>query len=142
MWTTELTLPGPRLVMDGRASYRLLPVTLAMGGIFYMSHQTGDSLSLPDIVNIDKVLHCLAYAVLGLSFLFALSPQWRRQRPLLVGGAVVLFCLLYGFSDEFHQSFIPGRSCSGGDVLADGVGGCLATIVHWRWESWRAARKK
>lgn len=128
--------------MAGTYGFRLLPVTLVMGGIFYMSHQTGDALSLPNIVNIDKVLHGLAYAVLGLSFLFALPPHWRRQRPILVGGAVVLFCLLYGISDEFHQSFIPGRSCSGGDVLADSVGGCLAAIAHWRWENRQAARSR
>jgi len=129
--------------MVGRAyGYRLLPVTLVMGGIFYLSHQPGDTLSLPNIVNIDKFLHCLAYAVLGLSFLFALPPQWRRQRPILVGVAVVLFCVLYGVSDEFHQSFVPGRSCSGADVIADGVGGCLAAIAHWRWVSRQAARSR
>lgn len=129
--------------MVGRAyGFRLLPVTLVMGGIFYLSHQPGDSLSLPNIVNIDKVLHCLAYAVLGLSFLFALPPQWRRQRPIPVGVAVVLFCVLYGISDEFHQSFIPGRSSSGGDVLADGVGGFLAAIAHWWWVNRQAARSR
>ena len=127
--------------MDWRKNgYRLLPVTLVMGGIFYLSHQSGDSLSLPDIVNIDKFLHCGAYTVLGLAFLFALPPQWRHRHPFLAGCSVVLFCLLYGASDEFHQSFIPGRNCSGADLVADGVGGCLAAIAHWRWEHWRERR--
>jgi len=107
-----------------------------MGGIFYLSHQPGGSLSLPDIVNIDKFLHCLAYAVLGLAFLFALPPPWRQRHPFLAASSVVLFCLVYGATDEFHQSFIPGRDCSGADLVADGVGGWLAAVANGCWDHW------
>lgn len=120
--------------------YRLLPVLVIMGGIFYQSHQPGNSFSLPDIVNIDKVLHCLVYAVLGLAFLFALPPQWRHRQPILAGGAAVFFCLLYGATDEFHQSFIPGRFASGADLVADTGGGLLAAIGDWGWRQWRKRR--
>lgn len=108
--------------------YRLLPVTLVMGGIFYLSHQTGDSLALPDIVNIDKFLHCLVYTVLGVSFLYALPPSWRHRHPLLAACATVLFCFGYGISDEMHQFFVPGRFASAGDLLADALGGLLAAM--------------
>jgi VanZ family protein len=129
--------------MDWRKNgYRLLPVILVMGGIFYLSHQPGDSLSLPDIVNIDKLVHCLAYAVLGLAFLFALPRPWRQRHPFLAGCSVVLFCLLYGATDEFHQSFVPGRNCSGADLIADGVGGCLAAIAHGCWDHWRVRKQR
>ena len=116
---------------------RVLPVTLVMGIIFILSHQPGGSFSLPKISNIDKVLHCLLYAVLGLASLWALSSQFRQQRPVLAGVGVVLFCLLYGISDEFHQSFIPGRSCDVFDVLADAYGGVLAAGCGWGWQLWR-----
>ena len=109
---------------------RLLPVTLVMGGIFYLSHQPGDSLPMPDIVNFDKLLHCLVYAVLGLTFLFALPPSWRRRRPVLAGCATVLFCLGYGITDEVHQSFIPGRFSSLADLGADTLGGVLAVLTE------------
>ncbi len=112
---------------------RLVPVTLVMGTIFLLSHQPGDSLPLPEVVNLDKVLHCLAYAVLGLAALFALPPAWRRRHPVKAGMGVVLFCLLYGLTDEAHQSFIPGRFSSGADLLADGLGGLLAVLVTWGW---------
>lgn len=129
--------------MDWRKKgYRLLPATLVMGSIFYLSHQPGDSLSLPDIVNIDKFVHSLAYAVLGLAFLFALPPSRRQRHPFLAGCSTVLFCLLYGVTDEFHQSFIPGRNCSGADVVADGVGGCLAAIANWCWDHWRVRKQR
>ena len=127
--------------MDWRKSWvRLLPVTLVMVGIFYQSHQPGDSFSLPDIVNIDKLLHVLVYAVLGLAFLFALPPHGRRRRPVLTSCAVVFFCLFYGAIDELHQSFIPGRFASGADLAADAGGGLLAAIGDWGWRQWRKKR--
>ena len=64
-----------------KSGFRFLPVTLVMGSIFFLSHQPGDSISLPNIVNIDKLLHCLLYAVLGLATILALSPRFRQQRP-------------------------------------------------------------
>ena len=115
---------------------RCVPAILVMGFIFLLSHQPGDSISLPDIVNLDKVLHCLIYTALGLAALFALSPPWRQQHPLKAGIAVVVFCLLYGVTDEFHQSFIPGRMPSLADVAADGLGGLLA-VAGWNGQaSW------
>ena len=107
---------------------RCVPAILVMGFIFLLSHQPGDSISLPDIVNLDKVLHCLIYAVLGLAALFALPSDWQRQHPFKAGIAVVLFCLLYGVTDEFHQSFIPGRFPSAADLVADTLGGLTAVV--------------
>jgi len=116
-----------------RCWLRLLPVTLVMGSIFFLSHQPGSSFSLPKIENIDKLLHCLLYAVLGLAALWALSPQFQQERPILAGVGIVLFCLFYGITDEFHQSFIPGRSCDVFDVMADASGGVLAVVCGWGW---------
>jgi VanZ family protein len=111
-----------------------------MGSIFFLSHQPGDSFSLPDIINIDKALHALVYTILGLAAFLALSPSLQQRHPLLSSGAVVLFCLLYGITDEFHQSFIPGRCSSGGDLIADTLGGVLAVIVWWGGQRWLPAR--
>ncbi len=111
-----------------------------MGSIFFLSHQPGDSFSLPDIINIDKVLHILVYTILGLAALFALSPSWRQRHPFHNNGAVILFCLFYGITDELHQSFIPGRCSSGGDLIADTLGGGLAVIVWWSGQRWLPIR--
>ena len=37
--------------------------------------------------------------------------------------------MLHGFSDEFHQSFVEGRSSAWGDLIADIVGGFMGAIV-------------
>lgn len=92
-----------------------------MAFIFYLSSQP--SLHVPPVmVGQDKVMHFITYAVLGFFAARAVGPvrgamSWRRV-------AVAAMCaLLYGVSDEFHQSFVPGRSPSVFDLLADGLGG-------------------
>ncbi len=42
---------------------------------------------------------------------------------------VLTVTILYGISDEFHQSFVPGRQPSWYDVLADGLGGLLGVLA-------------
>jgi VanZ family protein len=41
----------------------------------------------------------------------------------------VAIALLYGITDEWHQSYVPGRSPDVRDVVADTVGAVLAMLV-------------
>ncbi len=121
---------------------RFVPVTLVMGLIFFLSNQSGASLPLPHIPNIDKVAHFLIYALLAAAALYAFPEPVQRRRALFVGMFVVLLCVLYGITDEFHQSFIPGRCVSGWDLLADTVGASVM-VLGWRyWRSSSLTRKK
>lgn len=71
---------------------------------------------------LDKVAHFGAYAVLGALLAHgALAWGLRLGWPLVLG-------LAYAASDEFHQSFVPGRHSDVADWLADALGvaaGCL-----------------
>jgi VanZ family protein len=100
-----------------------------MGMIFFLSHQPVDFAQLPNIPGIDKGAHIIAYGLLAGAFLYGMYPLADRSRPGVTAIIVVLFCLLYGISDEFHQSFIPGRLVSVWDVMADGAGAIL--VVAW-----------
>jgi VanZ family protein len=111
-----------------------------MGMIFFLSHQPGDSVDLPPFVGFDKLMHMIAYACLAASFLYGLQPFADKITNPVTGMAVVIFCLLFGISDEFHQSFIPGRFVSGWDVLADTIGAVL--LVMWWLESKRKMKAK
>lgn len=110
--------------------YRIIPMILVMGIIFFLSHRPGDSFDLPSIVNIDKLLHCLVYAVLGTCACYAVPIEWweRKSRKVMFG--VIMFCLFYGVTDEVHQWFIPGRYPSGADLIADLVGGSIAVLGY------------
>jgi len=43
----------------------------------------------------------------------------------------------YALSDEYHQTFVPGRNGNLFDVMIDGVGACAAMLLHW----WLARRR-
>lgn len=111
---------------------RMVPMALVMGTIFFLSHQPGDSLHLPPLPGIDKLAHSLAYGGLAAAMLFGFSERWKKQRRGLVIFATTVFCLLYGISDEFHQSFVPGRTPSLVDILADSAGAVLVCLLWLR----------
>lgn len=103
-------------------------MALVMGILFFLSHQSGDTLVLPSFFGADKIAHMTAYGVLALTVLWSFGKKGmeRKGRTIIL---TVLFCLLYGVSDEYHQSFIPYRSVSVFDILADAVGAfCLCLI--------------
>ena len=112
---------------------RMVPLAVAMGTIFFLSHQPGDSLSLPLLPGSDKLAHMIAYGVLEGTVLFALSEHLKNTKPRIVMLFSLAFCFLYGISDEFHQSFIPGRTTSVYDLAADCVGAVMACAFWLRW---------
>ena len=129
--------------MNPRPSWlRVLPLVAMMTILFILSHQPGDTLPLPAVVNLDKLLHFMAYTVLGLAFLFALPPGWRIRRPSAAAVATVLFCLAYGLSDEFHQQFVPGRFPGADDLVADTLGGLCAVAIDRTRHCWVSRRSR
>lgn len=99
-----------------------------MLAIFVASAQSDPDM--PDQVS-DKTLHALAYGTLGVTATRAVAGGF----PMPVGPttAVVAWLLTtgYGVSDEFHQSFTPGRSPDPADVVADAVGATVAVVFCW-----------
>ena len=129
--------------MNPRPSWlRVLPLVVVMMLLFVLSHQPGDTLPLPAVVNLDKLLHLLAYTTLGLCFLLALPPGWRTRRPRAAAVATVLFCLAYGLSDEFHQRFVPGRFSGVDDLVFDTLGGLLAVAIDRARHRWTSRRSR
>ena len=106
---------------------RLLPLFFVMALIFLLSHQPGHRLELPGIFGIDKLAHFSIYGLLALTAIHALSPL-SGGRGYRFAVLIIFLCVLYGISDEFHQSFIPDRSCSVWDLLADALGASAMTF--------------
>ena len=116
--------------------YRFVPVTLVMGTIFFLSHQDGSSLALPEIPYLDKAAHFLLYSLLAGTVLFAFPVGVRQHHPWRTGIITVLLCLGYGITDEMHHTYIPGRVASTGDLIAD-VSGAAATVLLCFFLYWR-----
>ena len=71
----------------------------------------------------------LGYGLLAFAYWYGLRFEKRR------GWLALLFAVLYAVSDEFHQSFVPGRHPSWVDALViDGSGAAIALgLANWWW---------
>jgi VanZ family protein len=95
--------------------------------------------TVPDLAEWDwgvkKSGHLLGYALLGLAYLHGLSGG-RRPAARQAALAVVL-AAIYGVTDEYHQSFVPGRGADVLDVGIDTLGAAMGVGGRWVWERMR-----
>jgi VanZ family protein len=92
-------------------------------------------LASPHVVNADKVAHFGVYGLLG-TLVCRLRPGWP--------GAVLGLVAASGFgaTDEWHQSFVPGRDSSLDDWIADTLGAALAVTLYAGWGWYRRLLEK
>lgn len=79
----------------------------------------------PDELPTDKLAHFVAYTVLAALMLRATRTPWAWRTALYV----VLWVSAFGFVDEWHQSFIPSRSMSFADWVADTLGAVAGVLA-------------
>lgn len=116
-------------------STQIVPLVILMGTIFFLSHLPGSELQLVEIPMFDKFAHGVVYGLLAGAALYAVPPEIRRARPQRTALMIMFFCVAYGISDEFHQSFVPGRETSLGDLAADSVGAAVVILLWLRFRS-------
>lgn len=76
---------------------------------------------LPGWLALDKLIHAGLYAVLAALWLWA-----RPDKPW----QALALASLYGAVDEWHQSWVPGRSADAWDWLADTAGASLVLALQ------------
>jgi VanZ family protein len=97
------------------------------GVVFWLSDQP--LLPVPMVfTSQDKLIHAAAYAIMAWFFWHAFSGYWLNH-PSLLASAAVVFCSLYGITDEWHQSFVVGRDASAWDWLADTLGAIVLSGI-------------
>lgn len=119
--------------------YGLL-VLLYCAALFWLSSQP---LTLPPkalFPGADKVVHMTLYAGLAVLVFLTLRRSGRNHSPAVQYWIPIVFCLLYGISDEIHQLFVPTRAFDLLDILADTFGAALAQCALFivRGRSWQA----
>ncbi len=108
-----------------------------MALIFFLSAQPDLSSGLGswDLL-LRKLAHFSVFGALTLLWLRALGPL--TARALL---AAVTISLLYAILDEYHQTFVAGRSGSPVDVGIDAIGiGIAALLAQSGRFEWASAR--
>ena len=88
----------------------------------------------------DYLVHAVEYAILGILIARTLRITWRFRSLEALVLVTVILGVLYGISDEWHQSFVPNRTASPYDVAADGVGTWIGALI-WANSQNRSKRK-
>ncbi len=109
--------------------------------IFAFSHQAHSGAVTEEYLGdynviVRKFSHVSEYLILCLLFYWNLSPAsivkntggfpGASRHPLILAA---LFTIIYAASDEWHQSFVPGRSASAFDVMVDCIGVVIASAL-------------
>ena len=75
----------------------------------------------------DKVTHLTLYSVL----VGTLRYGYLKSNCSCSYWTIPTIGIIYGVSDEWHQSFVPGRNPSSADLLADVIGLFLGYVLTW-----------
>ncbi|KKT40264.1 hypothetical protein A3K29_02635 [Candidatus Collierbacteria bacterium RIFOXYB2_FULL_46_14] len=112
--------------------HRYLPVVLWMLLIFLMSSKS--DLPVNGTITEDflskKLAHIFEYAVL-MFFMFRAVGEKSPARAFL-------YSLVFAFTDEIHQLFIPTRTGKLRDVGIDSIGLILASISIIKLSTWNS----
>jgi VanZ family protein len=109
---------------------RWFPALFIMIAIFLFSSQP--SFNLPDFLNWDYFVkkggHMVGYALLALSYFHFL--KYNKSQYWLAW----LMAVIFSATDEFHQSFVAGRSSSIFDVLIfDNLGAIIGLWLYYKF---------
>lgn len=110
-----------------------------MALIFFLSSQSRFPTLIRGLPGLQDILgHFAVYGVLAILWRWALSGSGVAHPTRW---AFVL-TLLYGFSDEFHQSFVPGRHPDPFDILTDAAGAAVALACLKRWGASASGKRR
>ena len=114
-----------------------------MGLIFYLSSLSGVEASqglesgavswLGDLRS--YAAHIVLYAVLAALIQVALW-AWSLELQLRWVFVAAVLASLFGISDEYHQSFVTGRSATLVDGLVDSIAAFASSTLFWSLVVW------
>ena len=108
--------------------YWLPPILWGLIIFSFSSLRVGSSNEIywKDFV-IKKTAHIVEYSILAVLLYRAMIGSDIEKKKSII--FAILIVSLYGFTDEFHQSFTPGREPRIRDVIIDTIGGALGVLT-------------
>ena len=96
----------------------------------FYSMDNNSNIEFIDTLNfiIRKLGHIIEYFLLSLIFISLLKEYTNKIKTIII--SCIIFCFLYACGDEFHQSFVDGRSALFTDVLIDSIGIFIAVLSY------------
>ena len=117
-----------------RSRLRVIPAILVMAVIFVLSSRTSDQMNtllpffqkiIPNMKDFDWG-HFIAYFVLALAIDYGLG---RKADSFYMKLLIIGLCGIYGLTDEYHQSFVGGRTPDFKDIRNDCIGAAIALLI-------------
>jgi VanZ family protein len=106
------------------------PVAIYMAVIFYFSSLTQP----PRPLGVEYTpAHAIGYLGLAVVVVRALVGGLPARVGWFRAALALMICVAYGATDEFHQTFVPGRTADVADLLTDSVGAAIGTALCWAW---------
>ena len=107
-----------------------LPAVVWAGFIFFVSAQPKETFERFGLTGLllSTMGHLITYAVLMLLVALALQFGSKISTRYVLATAFVVIAL-YGLSDEYHQSFVSGRTATPVDWLVDLAGAAVMWII-------------
>lgn len=114
---------------------RSVPALTWMALIFYASSQPALPIDgQPHSAAYHQLGHVVAYAVLAILVRYAVAGLPAS------GWLALAITVVYGISDEVHQTFVPNRSGTVRDLLIDSTAASVALGMLALWRRQRSAR--
>ena len=117
-----------------RSWLRFIPAILVMVVIFVLSSRTSDQMNMllpffqkiiPNMKGFDWG-HFIAYFILALAIDYGLG---KKAESFYIKLLIIGLCGVYGLSDEYHQSFVGGRTPDFKDIRNDCIGAAIALFI-------------
>ena len=100
-----------------------------MGLIFFASSIPGNKI--PSLFSFqDIAFHLCVYAALAFLFIRALKISFTDFSLARAISITIIFGIIYGLGDEFHQSFVAGRDASLFDLFIDTAGTFAGALIY------------
>jgi VanZ family protein len=91
----------------------------------HLTHQTFATIHFL----IRKLAHCSEYAIFSLLLYHSFEPRHPERWDARGAFGALLVAGLFSLADEYHQSFVPGRTASLVDSGIDTAGALLALVL-------------
>jgi VanZ family protein len=116
------------------------PVAAVMAVIFVGSEQPAVRRAPATIeFLVAKISHVLEFAALGAALFRAISPPDHPTSARAIAVAVAI-STVYAASDEFHQTFTPGRTATLRDVAIDLLGAVAGSAGYAKFRQSRSGQ--
>ncbi|MBU1045389.1 MAG: VanZ family protein [Candidatus Omnitrophica bacterium] len=116
--------------MDRHFRVYWLPVIIWAILIFILSSISRFPKELEPVFSFDKLAHTIEYAIFGFFWARAFRNSSQKNFKKFFRILAIICVIVYGITDEWHQSFVLYRTASIMDLLYDGLGGMIGQMFY------------